>query len=332
VTFLDDYNNISRFKRKIKLVVNLIKPFTLSPHAAVIFLFHTVEEESTPWTHRHRYVTPFPIFKKQIAFIRKHFEIMSTSALLQKINNNDLNSNLAAIHFDDGFSSYENVSLPFLKEQNIPSTVFLINSVLNGDVPIRNKIAFCINMGEKKRLGETIQEYIKKKDDKAVDLIEMCFYQFLSWMKDNITSEMEYFINEIYNSCRKRHREKSPFMDMEAVQKLKENPYVEIGSHTINHPMLSQLDECEQRKEVIEGHKQLEEILGYKIKYFAYPHGGQAHFNETSRRIIRESKRLVSFSSYGGLNYDLDRTDVKRITLSDHTPLNIKLSVLKNAI
>lgn len=323
---------VKRFKRKIKLVVNLIKPFKLSPPAAVIFLFHTVEEEKTPWTHGHRYVTPFHIFKKQIAFIRKHFEIEPTSVLLQKLQDSALVRNSAAIHFDDGFSSYANLSLPFLKEQNITSTVFLVNSVVDGDIPIRNKIVFCINIGEKEKLQKLLQAYIRKNYDEKADLTVMSTTKLLSWMKNNITAEMEYIINDIYNSCRSLHKGPSPFMDEKAVLKLKDNPYVEIGSHTINHPMLSRLDENEQRKEIVDGHTKLEELLGCRLKYFAYPHGGQAHFNETSRHIIREYKRLISFSGYGGLNYKLDRTDVKRITLSVHIPVNIKFSILKHAV
>ena len=156
--------------------------------------------------------------------------------------------------------------------------------------------------------------------------------QFLAWIKGNITSEMEYVINDVFHSCIKRHNEVSPFMDEKVVRTLINDIYVEIGSHTINQPMLSRLSGREKREEIIGGHIKLEELLGCKLKYFAYPHGGTAHFNEDSRRIINEIKRLTSFSSYGGLNYKLDRTDVKCITLSDHTTLNVKLSILKHVV
>ncbi len=336
MVFPSDHSNIGisvkRLKRKAKLAAKLIKPFELTPPAAVFFLFHTVEEKKIPWTHGHRYVTPFSVFKKQIAFIRKHFKIESTGVLLQKLRDGCLVRNSATIHFDDGFSSYANLALPYLREQNIPSTIFLINSVIDGDIPIRNKIAFCINMGEKGRLQERLQTHIRGNDDKTVDMAAMSASKFLSWIKDNITAEMGSIINDIFNSCRRRHQEESPFMDEKAVLKLKDNPYVEIGSHTIHHPMLSKLDENGQRIEIIDGHMRLERLIGRKLDYFAYPHGGRAHFNETSRRIIRESKRLVAFDSYGGLNYKLDRTDIKRITLSDHSPLNTKIAILKNVV
>jgi peptidoglycan/xylan/chitin deacetylase (PgdA/CDA1 family) len=329
---LANFSNSERFKKKVKLAVRIVKPFSISPPTSVFFLFHTVEETQTPWTHGHRYITPFPIFKKQIAFIKEHFEVVPTSVLVQKLQDGDLERSSAAIHFDDGFSSYADLALPFLREKNISSTVFLINSVVDGGVPIRNKIAFCINMGEEKHLKSLIQSCTSEDIDSPVCLAEMQTTQLLAWIKGNITSEMEYIINEVFQSCIKRHNETSPFMDERVVRKLNDDSYVEIGSHTVNHPMLSMLDEREQRAEIIGGHIKLEEYLGRKLKYFAYPHGGKAHFDETSRSIIKESNRLTSFSSYGGLNYKLDNTDVKRITLSDHTALNIKFSVLKHLV
>ena len=321
--------SVKHFKRKAKLAVRLIKPFSLTPPAAVFFLFHTVEEEKTLWTHGHRYVTPFQIFKKQIEFIHKNFTIAPSSVILQRLREGGMDRNMAAIHFDDGFSSYADLALPFLQKQKLSSTVFLINSVIDGDIPIRNKIAFCINTGEKRRLQELIQAHISRNMEHKIDLTSMPAAQFLSWMKNNITVEMESIINDLYASCSSPEKGSSPFMDEKAVLKLKKNPYVEIGSHTINHPMLSMLDENEQRKEIIDGHRTLEKLFDCRLNYFAYPHGGTTHFNDTSRSIIKESERLVSFSSYGGINYELDSTDVKRITLSDHTPMDTKIAVLK---
>ena len=157
---LAKFNNFERFKKRAKLAARIVKPFSITPPAAVFFLFHTVEESQTPWTRGHRYITPFPIFKRQISFIKDHFDVIPTSTLIQKLQDGDLERSSAAIHFDDGFGSYNNLALPFLSEQNITSTVFLINSVVDGDFPIRNKIAFCINMGEEKKLKNVIQSCI----------------------------------------------------------------------------------------------------------------------------------------------------------------------------
>lgn len=47
----------------------------------------------------------------------------------------------------------------------------------------------------------------------------------------------------------------------------------EIGGHTLNHIPLSKLSSEKQFKEILEGKKELESIIGKKIKKFAYPRG-----------------------------------------------------------
>ncbi len=319
-------------KRRVKLAANLPRPISSFPPAAAFFLFHTIEQAENPWTHGHRYITPLPVFRKQIEFIKKNFAIESTGSLLRKLKDSSLDRTSAAIHFDDGFNSYTDLALPFLKEQDIPSTVFLINSVLNGDVPIRNKIAFCLNTDKKDRLLKALQPITMKTGKTGVNPVEMQAPEFLSWIKTHLTKEMEAIINDIFYSGKIMHQIESPFLGEKAAAKLANDPFVEIGSHTINHPMLSKLDDSEQKEEIISGHLKLEELFGCKLEYFAYPHGGHSHFNETSRRIIMENKRLTSFSTYGGINFKFDRADVKRITLNTHSPFDIKLSVLKGII
>ena len=95
--------------------------------------------------------------------------------------------------------------------------------------------------------------------------------------------------------------------------------------------MLSNLNEMEQRMEILDGHMKLEKIIGEDLNLFAYPFGGNNHFDDTSKKIVYDSGKLYAFSTYGGINYTLDRTDIKRITLTAHTPIKIKI-LLNNAI
>ena len=56
---------------------------------------------------------------------------------------------------------------------------------------------------------------------------------------------------------------------------LKENTdiYVEIGSHTVNHPLLVYEDDATVEHEVGESRKVLEGKVGKRIRAFAYPNG-----------------------------------------------------------
>ena len=119
--------------------------------------------ERSPWTNGHRYITSLSVFKKQISLIKKYFCILPTSELIDRLNNGiQEKESIAAIHFDDGFKSYMDLALPVMKKERVPSTVFLIYDVINGKVPIRNKIAYCLNTSIR-------NEFIKKLSSMQIE-------------------------------------------------------------------------------------------------------------------------------------------------------------------
>ena len=169
------------------------------------------------------------------------------------------------IHFDDGFCSYSDIVVPFLREQQIPSTIFLVNSVLDGEIPIRNKLAFCLNNEARSDFLSAWQKIIDNEDEADVDFSRMENSDILSWAKQAITKELEEVITIFYKKYIRENHHSHPFLHRKAVLELKQEPYVEFGSHTLNHLMLSQLNPEEQQYEIIEGHKYLEQFLEMEL-------------------------------------------------------------------
>jgi peptidoglycan/xylan/chitin deacetylase (PgdA/CDA1 family) len=69
-----------------------------------------------------------------------------------------------------------------------------------------------------------------------------------------------------------------------------------IGSHTINHPILSTLDEREQLNEIDVSTSYLESLTSEDISIFAYPYGGKSSFDLVTERILKKSGFSVSFT------------------------------------
>jgi len=313
-------------KRRARIQLDKIRPFPTEPPRCVIFLYHTVENSPQPWTKGHRYVTTFNQFKRQIDYIKKHFELVSSTELIEKLVTKKFIRNTAAIHFDDGFLNYSELVVPFLRKNKIHSTVFLISSVLDGEIPIRNKLAYCLNSESRCHLLGSWQELVDQNVEECVDLSRMDNASILAWAKNAMSKELEEKVESVYRLCKKI--DPYPFLDRKNLLGLKDEPYVEFGSHTFRHLMLSKLNYEQQRYEILGGHRDLEELLDRKLVHFAYPHGGRTHFNETSEKIIRENNGVTAYSSYGGVNFEFCSTNVKRISINSHTPKDIKLSVL----
>lgn len=64
-----------------------------------------------------------------------------------------------------------------------------------------------------------------------------------------------------------------PKMTWEELKKLSKDPLITIGSHTVTHPDLPEIDSSRQVEELTKSKGDLEEHLGIKVDTFAYPEG-----------------------------------------------------------
>jgi peptidoglycan/xylan/chitin deacetylase (PgdA/CDA1 family) len=70
------------------------------------------------------------------------------------------------------------------------------------------------------------------------------------------------------------------------LKELASDPLVSIGSHTITHPRLAQLDEKTAAHELETSKRSLEEIIGERISLFSFPHGS---YNSNVLRLAQST-------------------------------------------
>jgi peptidoglycan/xylan/chitin deacetylase (PgdA/CDA1 family) len=113
---------------------------------------------------------------------------------------------------------------------------------------------------------------------------------------------------------RPTHRTLSP----EEVICLAQGGLVEVGAHTVNHPMLSALPLREQQDEIQQSKTRLVEILGTPVRSFSYPHGMSAHYTEATAGVVRDSGYACACSSRPGtVGRGTDRFEIPRIVVQD---------------
>ncbi len=60
----------------------------------------------------------------------------------------------------------------------------------------------------------------------------------------------------------------------------------EIGGHTMTHPLVSKIEDKEAEKDILEGKKYLENLLGREVTSFCYPGG---FYKESNKKILRDA-------------------------------------------
>jgi peptidoglycan/xylan/chitin deacetylase (PgdA/CDA1 family) len=70
-----------------------------------------------------------------------------------------------------------------------------------------------------------------------------------------------------------------------------------LGSHTVNHPIMSDLDTEEQNKEISDSYDALDSITGKtSVKTFCYPHGGFNTFTVETEKLLTKHSCLFAFN------------------------------------
>jgi len=100
---------------------------------AVILMYHNIDKPPKNARIPNLYVTP-RMFAFQMWYLRiTGFKVVSIRELLDAISKGDVQNNLAAITFDDGYQDFYMNAYPILKRYAYPSTVYVVSGFVGKD-------------------------------------------------------------------------------------------------------------------------------------------------------------------------------------------------------
>lgn len=119
-------------------------------------------------------------------------------------------------------------------------------------------------------------------------------------------------------------------MTKEEVGILAANPFVTIGSHTVNHACLNRCTPEEQLYEIRESKRVLSEWTNKEVLYFSYPNGDTARVDDA---VLRENGYRMAFTTKAQFlsttEHDLFR--LPRFAVNDDGPLNENICKMTGA-
>ena len=217
-------------------------------------------------------------FRSQLEIISDNYNLVSLGSLIAMKQSGTSLNHCVSITFDDGCEEFIRCAVPELVARNIPATVFITTG--NAGEPFwwdevshlvsrgrrdvdKIEINFHVN-GDKRVFGNL------DSDDSAGHAVREICDQLLN-LKPARRSEV---IGQIRRQIAK---DRIPVhipcaMSQKQLHELSEIPLVEIGAHSVTHPLLSQLSEAEQISEIQDSKSELE-VLGRNVTGFSYPNG-----------------------------------------------------------
>ena len=95
---------------------------------------------------------------------------------------------------------------------------------------------------------------------------------------------------------------------------------IEIGAHTVNHPSLGAVGVEEQRHEIFESKRRLEEIVQQQVTSFAYPLGQRSDYSPDTIRLLQQAgfeRACINADPRSAVTRDVDRFQYPRLIVGD---------------
>ncbi len=307
----------------IKSLLQIVTPAGQRGRLSVLIFHRVAAEPDTIFPdemHARR-------FDEVCGWLKSWFNVLPLDAAAPHLKAGTLPARAACITFDDGYADNHDVALPILQRHGLPATFFIATGFLDGG----------------RMWNDTVIESVRLTRYTTLDLGELgCFAVGTPAEKATaigaIIGKIKYLpvaerlaaAQGIANAA-----QVSPpnnLMMTSAQVKAMRQAGMQIGAHTVSHPILARLSDAQARAEIKASKDFLEHLLGERVGLFAYPNGKPGEdYVPASVDVVRSLGFDAAVSTqWGASRTGDDPFQIKRFTPWDKTRLRFGARMLAN--
>ena len=289
-----------------------------------ILIFHRVLPEPDPIYPDEIHVRRF---YEVCGWLKSWFNVLPLDAAVAHLKDGTLPARAACITFDDGYADNHDVALPILQRHGLPATFFIATGFLDGGrmwndtviESVRHSMATTLDLGELGRFA------VGTPAEKAAAI-------------GAIIGKIKYLpVAERLDAAQRiasaAHVNPPNNLMMTSLQvKAMRQAGMQIGAHTVSHPILAHLSNELARAEIKGSKDFLEHLLGERVGLFAYPNGKPGEdYVPASVDVVRSLGFDAAVSTqWGAFRAGDDPFQIKRFTPWDQTRLRFGARLLIN--
>jgi len=236
-------------------------------------------------------------FRWQMKMLADCFNVLPLDQALAALAEDRIPPRAVCITFDDGYRSTHDLALPILREFGFPATVFVTTGYVGSGSMWNDRILESLRTLEAEQLdlsdaglGSYPVGTLAERRETLALLTERAKY-----LAPDLRQELVERLDRLAGT-----RESDPMLTDQMIHTMAAQG-VEIGAHTISHPILAKLNDESARFEIAESKRQLEAITGKPVRYFAYPNGKPGiDFHERHMAMARDAGFEAAFSTAMG--------------------------------
>jgi peptidoglycan/xylan/chitin deacetylase (PgdA/CDA1 family) len=291
-----------------------------------ILIFHRVLREPDPLLPAEPTAADFDAL---LAHLKGRFSVLPLGDAVDRLHRGALPRAALAITFDDGYADNLSVAAPLLRKHGVPATLFIATGYLDGGIMWNDRVIAAFRSTSKTK----------------IDLTERGLGVYATTTDGERRAGMDALLRELkYRASAERERlaqavldaadvavPASPMLTSDGVRSLASYG-IDVGAHTITHPILARTSAGDAWREIAEGKRALESIAGRPVTLFAYPNGKPGDdYGGEHVRMVREAGFIAAVSTaWGAAHRAIDRMQLPRFTPWNRTPLRFDLLMLRN--
>lgn len=231
-------------------------------------IFHRVLREQDP-------IFPLELdarrFERLMSIVAKVFHVLPLQDAVARLARDELPPRALTISFDDGYADNHDVAMPILQRLGLPATIFVTTGFLDGGRMWNDTIIECVRRTRHERLdladfGLSVMPCATASERRAV------IDKVLAVVKYRAPEQRKPLLERLAAVCGHPELPADLMMDAEQVRGLLRGG-IDVGAHTVNHPILKTLPDDQARAEMNGSRERLQQILDVPVTLFAYPNG-----------------------------------------------------------
>jgi peptidoglycan/xylan/chitin deacetylase (PgdA/CDA1 family) len=273
-------------------------------------------------------------FDEICGWVGNWFNVLPLDEAVDRWRSGSLPARAMAITFDDGYADNHDVALPILRRHGLTATFFVSTGFLDGECMWNDTLIESVRSTKASVLELTP---LTGGSVGAVTIGDMASRRRAI---EQIVSYAKYLSPDVRRDFCARVVELSGtepparlMMTPQQVRALRAAG-MQIGAHTVTHPILARLDEVQARQEMVVSKTTLESLLGEAVTLFAFPNGRPVDdYTARDVRLARECGFAAAFSTvWGAADGKADPYQLPRFTPWDRTRWRFGARLLGNLV
>ncbi|WP_040577495.1 polysaccharide deacetylase family protein [Methylopila sp. M107] len=202
------------------------------------------------------------------------FEFVTLDEAARRVREGRSERPFLHLTFDDGYRDVRDLALPILEKRDAPATLYVASGFADGETEpwwlsleeaIRRTNRIEIDLGQGAATfacGSTAEKY---------ETWSKLYWALRSGPEDRLRAAASRLAAE--QGVDARHFVRKLCMGWDELADVAKHPLVEIGAHTVTHPMLAKHPADIARAEIDDSRSAIEQRLGVRPRHFAYPVG-----------------------------------------------------------